>query len=767
MAFPTIFTTVFIYMKSSYNLQHEINSYQLHSLENVKNETNELLNNIETISVQYAMDSTVNFFLSNDFSADRLASKRLYDNITNSILINKYINSIYIYFSQSGLVMAPSGIYKVKDFYDQGFVNAIAENKNMFIMPPRKILNKNVSTEQYNTCVSYIRGLPLTNPYHNTGTLVININYEEIEKRLKRAVSGDRDIIFIINGNGEIISSSKEEYLKRNLNDILGRNMNTLQGTGYILEDFQKAKMMVSYTEPSSLGWRFVQITPLEVINRNITFIKNLTISVVAVTIFLGLIIVLLLSYRMYSPIAFLISEARKIRNDNSLVDFQGISKNEIDTLHKDLEIISQSMLEEKNEKHILINQVNETRNAVISKFFQNLIIGSDANGKDFTQRLISLGWAAQDYIVMIISMDGYDAFKTKWSEADQALWKFALVNIVDEVINLRHKGIVFENAENQWVAIINISVNDENKAGSEAYCVGNEIHSTIKQYCSVFTVTIAIGSYAGELSTIYVAFEDAKTAFQHKWMRGGNAVYLYNSLDNTKQPYAACMEEEKEILCSLKQNNLEMATKHLKMFIKEMNIKNNGCGKNIYHGMLLLSVSILKMLQETGYSMEDIFSSLSDKRSDLLTQFRALETLEEVEKWLIDIFRAITDFLWQMRNSKNDSVMSDILSYINQNYEKDIYLPFLADKFGMSESLVSRNFKQYAGECFTEYINRLRIEKSKLLLKESCMNLNEISGKIGYSNIQTFIRTFKKLEGITPGQYREDALNMNLSKKN
>lgn len=45
-------------------------------------------------------------------------------------------------------------------------------------------------------------------------------------------------------------------------------------------------------------------------------------------------------------------------------------------------------------------------------------------------------------------------------------------------------------------------------------------------------------------------------------------------------------------------------------------------------------------------------------------------------------------------------------------------------------------------------------------------MNLNEISVKIGYANIQTFIRTFKKVEGITPGQYREDAANMNSMKK-
>jgi AraC-like DNA-binding protein len=51
--------------------------------------------------------------------------------------------------------------------------------------------------------------------------------------------------------------------------------------------------------------------------------------------------------------------------------------------------------------------------------------------------------------------------------------------------------------------------------------------------------------------------------------------------------------------------------------------------------------------------------------------------------------------------------------------------------------------------------VNTLRLEKAKRLLEEGAMTIDEIAAAVGYSNTSNFARMFKKLEGVTPGQYR------------
>jgi YesN/AraC family two-component response regulator len=55
------------------------------------------------------------------------------------------------------------------------------------------------------------------------------------------------------------------------------------------------------------------------------------------------------------------------------------------------------------------------------------------------------------------------------------------------------------------------------------------------------------------------------------------------------------------------------------------------------------------------------------------------------------------------------------------------------------------------------EYVNKRRIDQAKLLLMESDVAINDMTDKLGFTNSNTFIRVFKKYEGITPGQFRQN----------
>ena len=58
-------------------------------------------------------------------------------------------------------------------------------------------------------------------------------------------------------------------------------------------------------------------------------------------------------------------------------------------------------------------------------------------------------------------------------------------------------------------------------------------------------------------------------------------------------------------------------------------------------------------------------------------------------------------------------------------------------------------------GKNFTDYLNEVRIEHAKALLKNTDKKMYQIAKAVGYDNVQYFFRVFKKLERQTPEQYR------------
>ena len=79
-----------------------------------------------------------------------------------------------------------------------------------------------------------------------------------------------------------------------------------------------------------------------------------------------------------------------------------------------------------------------------------------------------------------------------------------------------------------------------------------------------------------------------------------------------------------------------------------------------------------------------------------------------------------------------------------------------IADQFHLSGPYLSRYFKDQMGMNFADYLCRLRIAQAKELMKDSSLSIQEISARVGYNSSNSFIRTFKRYESVTPGQFRE-----------
>lgn len=78
-----------------------------------------------------------------------------------------------------------------------------------------------------------------------------------------------------------------------------------------------------------------------------------------------------------------------------------------------------------------------------------------------------------------------------------------------------------------------------------------------------------------------------------------------------------------------------------------------------------------------------------------------------------------------------------------------------IADSFGISQPLLSAQFKKYTGTSLSDYIHKHRIQVAHDLIETTKMTINDISEAVGYSSIVTMYRAFRRFEGISPGQLR------------
>ena len=107
-------------------------------------------------------------------------------------------------------------------------------------------------------------------------------------------------------------------------------------------------------------------------------------------------------------------------------------------------------------------------------------------------------------------------------------------------------------------------------------------------------------------------------------------------------------------------------------------------------------------------------------------------------------------------KNGKRQSgKMAKVLSYINENYEYDIGMEELAEKFGVSSRYIRKCFKEETGISCSQYIASLRIEKAKEMLWSGSETVTEIAARTGFNSSQYFCRVFQQYTGMTPLEYR------------
>ena len=116
-------------------------------------------------------------------------------------------------------------------------------------------------------------------------------------------------------------------------------------------------------------------------------------------------------------------------------------------------------------------------------------------------------------------------------------------------------------------------------------------------------------------------------------------------------------------------------------------------------------------------------------------------------------------DFTGKMVLQKKSSILSkpvvQCVDYIYSHIKERITVAVLAEYTGLSESYLSRVFKQNLGISISDYIREKKIEKATHLLRYSDKSIIDIANYLSFSSQSHFIQTFENFTGMTPKKYR------------
>lgn len=113
----------------------------------------------------------------------------------------------------------------------------------------------------------------------------------------------------------------------------------------------------------------------------------------------------------------------------------------------------------------------------------------------------------------------------------------------------------------------------------------------------------------------------------------------------------------------------------------------------------------------------------------------------------------------WHPENaakSRKRLELVNIKTYLDEHYTEKIVLDKLANKFFVNKYYLTKIFKETYGMTINNYILSNRITKAKQLLRFTDMTIDEISMNVGMGNANYFSRSFHKIEGISPSEYRK-----------
>jgi AraC-like DNA-binding protein len=654
--------------------------------------------------------------------------------LRNYVSANQFIDQLVLYFRGHDTLYTPYSTYDVRtftakivayaDWKPEDFVRDMQAAKYPYMRGAETVTGSGGTTEKM---VTYVTPLPpsSTTPY---GAVAFLLKESAFQTLLEKKFGDDWGDTFILNEKNELIVSTNgiaAEDAERLTEAAYGDR--TSDGTKTIR--LRDRDFFVYDVRSERLGWTFVTLVDQEAVLHNVELAKRRTLYAISVVLLLGGLFVYFATHMSYKPIRTL----QRFAESKANREFAGLG--EIESIHSALTLMSDS-----NEE--LSRSISSSRPAMKHYALLNLIRGRLPDHGDMarTLELADLRLTKPYHMVAVLRFPkGYAI-----DPSDRS----SLLDDLEQSFPEQAEVYGMESVEGANLIFL---MGTDDPDGAEHIGLLLDAHRSLSGKWGT-EMTVGAGTAYGQWSELGKSYIEACGAVDYRLIAGnGKVICFADIVSKARLPHADYSKSDwNQLKLFMYQGDVAKIADHLERMIGT--IRERQLPLFLVKCMCFdLIHVILSMLSELQWDDADMAGQYPDVWS--LSEFETVEELIGLVKHISeDICRIVAD----RKESGNTDLAGKMMAYMQEHYgSNQLSLQQVADAFKMSSSYLSRYFKDQTGQTVTQYIQALRMEKAKELLRAGADNLQDVVERIGYGSVSGFIRKFKESEGVTPGEFR------------
>ncbi len=262
----------------------------------------------------------------------------------------------------------------------------------------------------------------------------------------------------------------------------------------------------------------------------------------------------------------------------------------------------------------------------------------------------------------------------------------------------------------------------------------------------------IAVGEKIESIKDVKMSFRNALDCLERKNAFPTHFTVFSSELTNELSSFYYPIDVEVQLIDNILAGNQEALDEILSKVLVRNLYEISLSAEKMRELKIVMVGTINRAINRMNKEASDVFG----ENSSVYLEIGASRNKEEFAKSVRSVFGALCKYNENGNESKPDKSARDIMTYIETNFDdSDLSLEKVAKIFFISQNHVSRVLKNKIGKSYKEYLNDVRINEAKRLLKNTPMTVLGIANSVGYTDIRAFNRLFKKYTNCTPNEYR------------
>lgn len=362
--------------------------------------------------------------------------------------------------------------------------------------------------------------------------------------------------------------------------------------------------------------------------------------------------------------------------------------------------------------------------------------------------------WSGSNHLVMGVEIVRTERV-SKLQISDWNLFRFAVSNIIKEVINEDGKDFEFLELHSHFAAVLmHVRQGEADEMRERAIKLAERLISCVEKYVNI-NINIGIGTLKQKWEDVSDSTEEAFEALSSKEHAAAPGLYLfeYNKAEDLQdqsnakaaRPTMRPVKFYQQLGQAIQHSQEHLANEIIQEYIGQISRLDPTASYLRLLGRELWTVFAYS-LYDVGIILDEI-----DAGADLERELDSVDSPELLSQWLERKVKMICGNHRWNENIKHKQAVDFMVEYIHEHFAEDFTLNDLAEKVFISRNYLSHIFKKATGESFNNYLTKVRMEKAKGMILEGKYLIYEIAERVGYKNIPYFSTLFKKITGFNP----------------